>query len=434
VIKKIKHLYQNERFPFIVIAALGIIAWLNPSTFLWRDDWLYLSFYDKGNYDLFNGHLASEIKPLFQYVLFAEFYLAGPHFELFQAVNVLALVLGALCVYSIMQSFSLHRNASLFCTMLFLIHPISFVNAFWIFGQCELLHLLFLLLSILYFVRYLKNSRISTLLIFGIFLFVQNYFFPNGIFFPVLFAIAHFFFKKKIDTKFIVMVVVVFSINIAHALYIQTKLVDGEGLIQNILPKVIYFAKLLSTSLYRLIIPNFNPRSEIILNLIPLVAFAAFISLTIKKIDADEKRNAILISLLGIFFSSVVLTLTRFKQVEIHYYYSALHFPFLFIIIAVYVDHYRLHEIRFFVWASTLVLAGFLILDFRGKNIFSVRNTLNRQRMEIGLLTNRYVPFDDPCFQIERYIDVGPYSDAEAAVVLYRVLIKDDKRVGNENK
>lgn len=427
MIEKLKIFSQTEKFPLIIITALGLIAWLNPGTFLWRDDWLYLGFYYNSNYTFFNGHLAAEIKPLFQYLLFAEFYFAGRHFEWFQAVNALALVFGALSFYRILQEFTLHRTVSLICTLLFLLHPVNFVNAFWIFGQCELLHMLFLLLSILYFTRYLKNNKTSTLIFFGIFLLVQNYFFPNGIFYPVLFIIAYFLIIRKIEWKFSLTTMIVFSINMVHAFYIQTKMTGGEGMLQNILPKLVYFTKLLATSIYRLGIPNFSPRPEVTLNLIPLFALVTFIFLTIRKIATTEKRNAIVVGLLGLLFSSVILILTRFNQVEIHYYYTALHFPYLFVILAVYIDHYGLHKRKFLLGMSALVLVAFLSLDFRGKNIFATRNALNKKQMEIGLSTNQYKPFDDPCFQLEGYIHVSPYTDAEGAVVLYKTLLDQDK-------
>lgn len=81
MISALKEFQKNNSFYFIVITILGLIAWLNNETFLWRDDWLYLSYYYRGDFSFFNNHLAFEIKPLFQYVLFAEFYLAGVHLQ-----------------------------------------------------------------------------------------------------------------------------------------------------------------------------------------------------------------------------------------------------------------------------------------------------------------------------------------------------------------
>ncbi len=431
MIEKLKLFYQNERFPFIVIAALGLIAWLNPSTFLWRDDWLYLSFYYAGNYDLFNGHLASEIKPLFQYILFAEFYIAGLHFAFYQIGNVVVLILSAFCFFSIATSFHIHRNVALFCSLLLLVHPVNFVNAFWIFQQCELLHILFLLLSILYFKKYLNDSKTLNLLLFGFFLLIQNYFFPNGIFFPILFLFAYLLMKPKgsVDKKFIFVVILIFGLHISHALYVQTKMVIGEGVMSNVFDKLDYFLKLLATSLYRIAIPNFSPRSSIVLNFLPLVAMITGMVMAFKAIGDKQKRSAILLGALGLIFSSIVLVITRYTQPEIHYYYSALHFPFYFLIIAVLIDHYVVFKKIYLMIGSVIILSGFEFLDFRGKNIFAFRNNSNRQLMELGLTSSQYVPFDDPCFLIDGYFGIDNYPESESAVILYRSLLPENKLI-----
>ncbi|MEO7989458.1 MAG: hypothetical protein ABI663_07955 [Chryseolinea sp.] len=435
MIEKLKLFYQNEKFPFIVIIALGLIAWLNPSTFLWRDDWLYLSFYYEGNYDLFNGHLASEIKPLFQYVLFAEFYVAGLHFAFYQIVNVALLILSAFCFFSIAMSFNINRNVALFCSLLLLLHPVNFVNAFWIFQQCELFHIFFLLSSILYFKKYLDDSKTINLILFGFFLLIQNYFFPNGIFFPILFLFAYFLMKPKgvADKKFIFVVILIFALHLSHALYVQTKMVSGEGILLNIFDKLNYFVKLLATSLYRIAIPNFSPRASIVFNFLPLVALIILMIVTFKGIDDGPKRNAILLGALGLIFSSIVLVLTRYNQSEIHYYYSTLHFPFYFLIIAVLIDHYVVFKKSYLMIGAVLILMGFLLLDFRGKNIFAFRNESNKQQMELGLPYNQYVPFDDPCFLIDGYFGVNDYSESESAIILYRSLLPGNKIKGNKD-
>jgi hypothetical protein len=397
-----------KKQPYLVLVVFGLIVWLNPDTFFWRDDWLYLSFYYQKQFALFNNHLAFEIKPLFQYFFFLEFLVMKSFMMGYQIINSLLLVGCSIYLYRVLLSFSIHKNAALFSAFLFVIHPVQFVNALWIFQQCELIHLLLLIASILYFKQYMETSTNSSLVRFGCCLFFQNYFFPNGLFYPVLFLIAYFGLKSKksVDFKFLVLVVLILATHLAHALYIQSRLVlEGGGLSSHVKIKILYFFKIISISIWRVFIPNFSPNHSFLVTVAPLIACGFFIAIAYKMI-VDKS----------------------FNQPEVHYYYSALHFPYLFMLISLLFHYYVSFEKIAFKLIAVVLIGLLIVADYKGKRAFSYRNKLNAKRMEIALKSNQYKPYDDPCFSIPHYFQLEGHSEQESAVILYRSLKKDKEQ------
>lgn len=248
--------------------------------------------------------------------------------------------------------------------------------------------------------------------------------------------VAHFLFKETASTnwKLILALAFVFIVHVWHALYINANVPSQGSMLSDILPKSIYFIKLISTSLYRIVIPNFKPQSQLLVNLIAVLALSISIWITIKSISDKSKRNLIVLSLMGLIVSSVVLTLTRYNQTEIHYYYSTLQLPFILLILAVYLDHYFIKKIKYIQWVLPLIVTIFLFLDFKGKSIFVKRNKLNKQQMESGLSVNQYKPFDDPCFEMDDYFNVGQHTESESAIILYKWLGYQDTFHPHEDK
>ena len=416
-----------KKQPYLVLVVFGLIVWLNPDTFFWRDDWLYLSFYYQKQFALFNNHLAFEIKPLFQYFFFLEFLVMKSFMMGYQIINSLLLVGCSIYLYRVLLSFSIHKNAALISAFLFVIHPVQFVNALWIFQQCELIHLLLLIASILYFKQYMETSTNSSLVRFGCCLFFQNYFFPNGLFYPVLFLIAYLGLKSKksVDFKFLVLVVLILATHLAHALYIQSRLVlEGGALTSHVKIKILYFFKIISISIWRVFIPNFSPNHSFLVTVAPLIACGFFIAIAYKKIVDIGIKELIFLSLMGMFFSSILLTMTRFNQPEVHYYYSALHFPYLFMLLSILVHYYVSFKKIAFKLIAVVMIGLLIVADFKGKRAFSYRNKLNAERMQVALKSNQYKPYDDPCFSIPHYFQLEGHSEQESAVILYRSLKK----------
>lgn len=416
---------KNDYLAFFILLAFGMVAWINVDTFIWRDDWTYLSYFYQRRFQLFNGNLAFEIKPLFHYVLFFEFYLFANHFWLFQSINVLLMITISLFFYKINRQFKIDSRIALVVSILLLLHPTNFVNLFWIFQQCELLHLACLFVCLYFFLQYIDLHSYTTMAIFIALLFFQNYFFPNGLFYPIFFVLLLVAWKNKLENHLLLFFATtgVFSVHALHAFYLQSKMNTVEGLFSNFFEKLLYFLKLSTNSVLRIVIPNFQPISSPLFNALIIASISAFLFWNHKKLSSQSQK-LVLLAVLGILFASITLVLTRFKQPEIHYYYTSLFIPFYLLIFAVYANHFFRFNRFTKIFAFFMIITS-LILDSKAKMIFSTRNHANYLQMEKAIKTKRYEPFDDPFFlpnNSQKYISIGEYHESEAAVVLYNWL------------
>jgi hypothetical protein len=222
-----------------------------------------------------------------------------------------------------------------------------------------------------------------------------------------------------------VIVVLILATHLAHALYIQSRLVlEGGALTSHVKIKILYFFKIISISIWRVFIPNFSPNHSFLVTVAPLIACGFFIAIAYKKIVDIGIKELIFLSLMGMFFSSILLTMTRFNQPEVHYYYSALHFPYLFMLLSILVHYYVSFKKIAFKLIAVVMIGLLIVADFKGKRAFSYRNKLNAERMQVALKSNQYKPYDDPCFSIPHYFQLEGHSEQESAVILYRSLKK----------
>ncbi len=90
----------------------------------------------------------------------------------FHAVNLLLHVLNAILVFFLIRGISRSRGAAFFTGLLFAIHPLRVESVAWITERKDLLFAFFLLLALLFYVRYLKKGAgrdyLATLLMFAL--------------------------------------------------------------------------------------------------------------------------------------------------------------------------------------------------------------------------------------------------------------------------
>ena len=416
----------------ILMLFFGAIAWINPSSFLWRDEWTYPLYYHENNFQLFNGNFSFDVKPLFHYILYFQFNAFTNHFAYYQLLNALLLIACGLLFWKIALRFQVSLIVALVMALLYMLHPVNFVNAFWIFQQCELLHLTLLLISILSFLTYLQSPKPLLLLGYGTSLALQNFFFPNGtfysLFFLLLLVIDHFLCKvsseRKFDLKIVLATVLVLALHLCHAFSIKSKMDPNYGLVSNLSAKVEFFFTFFVNTLLRVFIPNLKPLN-FIYNVLITVVFFVMIIISWNKLDLKLKR-LLTFGVLGWLSASLTLSLTRSDAKIILYYYTTLALPFSIIVLMVFVEHLKLLNKRSVRFAIFISIGVFLFLDLHGKRIFGSRNEANVEQMKIALRTRVYVPFDDPYFLPgERRLDLKPFSYQEAPVVLYEFLSKE---------
>lgn len=417
-----------ERYAIATLIILGFVAWLNPSTFLWRDDWTYLSYFLQGRFKLFNGNPAFEIKPLFQYLLFAEFYFFKTYFWAYQLINAALLILFSLVFFKWLLLFEIPRTWALFLSGFLLLHPTNFVNAFWIFQQCELAHLLLLMSACVCLKLFLTQKSTGAFALFSILLFLQHFFFPNGLFYPILMLIGSFVFKasKSQAVSISATCTIVFIFFIAHAAFLQGKM-QGTSLLHNdITLKLAYLARLITTSFIRLGFFNFSSSSNNLFNISFLIAVAALLVTTFKKLPTAS-RALTLFAVAGLLLSSLTLAMTRYQQPEIHYYYTTLHLPFLVMMLGAYSTILKFNFLRWQTVAGTITIIALLTVDFAARKIFSSRNKANQQQMELAKKTGQYAPADDPFFLPNNYdfFNAGNEEEATLAVKFFHQLSQE---------
>jgi hypothetical protein len=429
-----KLFFEKQRHAHLTIVALATVAWINPTSFLWRDEWTYLLYYYQNNFELFNGNFSFDVKPLYHYFLFFQFKVFADHFALYQLLNVLLFICCGLLFWKIVHQFQIEFQTALIMTLFYVLHPVNFVNLFWIFEQCELLHLVLILLAVLCFIRYLQKPTEALLLSYGVALALQNFFFPNGTFYSIFFLlwliIDRYLLKPsqsdKLSWKIISVTILVFLLHLSHAIYIKGKMDQQYGLFSNLSMKFAFFLEFFTNTLLRLFIPNLKPLPFII-NLLITAIFVGSLAVLFKKVDLKLKRLLLFASLAWIF-ASITLSLTRYDAQIILYYYTTLALPFAVMVLMVVVVHFRLLDRVFLKYIACVWIAVFLLLDFRGKRIFASRNKANIEKMKEAIKTRNYMPFDDPYFLPgEQRLDLKPYSYHEAPVVLYEFL-KDGKK------
>jgi hypothetical protein len=410
---------------YLILTVVAAAVWMNGDTFLWRDDWLYLLLYRHTTWSLFNGNAASDIKPLFQYLLFPQFYGFGTHFLLYQLLNVGLLALNACLIHAVLERLHVERPLAWAGAFIMLLHPTNFVNANWIFGQCELAHLTLVLAAFLFFFSNADRPGWRNALAYGTALLLQNYFFPDGIFLPLLFILLMLTMTCW-DFRMAMISLAVFGVHLVHAFYIQHQVADPSiqtaGLFANPIEKITFLFVLLGNSCWRMIIPNFDIAHPFIVNVLPLAMLTGAAVIVFRK----SRHSVLFLSgFAGLLFSSVLLMLTRYRLSVVPYYYTSLHLPYFIMLLAAFggcVSQGRLAS-RAVTICWLAIGVGMILPAFRGKKIFAVRNQANRGRMEFALDHNAdYQPVDDPAIAIEQYISLDHTSSNRTAVILYRTL------------
>jgi hypothetical protein len=424
---------RQDLFSYGLLVFLGMAVWINPDSFLWRDDWTFLLYFYQGDFSFLKRDIGSDVKPLYQYVLFAEFCTAGTRFILYQAVNAILLTFSSLVAYRILINLQINRLVCLGVSLFYLLHPTHFVNVFWISQQAELIHILFVLLSILFFLLFLEDGKSRSLFFFCFFLVTQNYFFPNGVFLPVMFLLCYFILKHRHDRNWLLpsFCIVIFALQLTSVLYIQRELMDAHGnpssVFNDLDKKAVYFFEFISIAVWRMAIPNFQPTASHMINLAGLVMLMGTLLAGYKISLYRTAKKGMLLALLGLIFSSVVLAMTRYQQVQIHYYYTCLLLFYLCMLLALFLDYFS-KSLKFMMLPGIGILTFvFIFFDFRGREIFASRNILNRQKIEVAIKSHAaYFPSDDPNIGMKGYLLLENHPAPETAVILYRYLKDKD--------
>jgi hypothetical protein len=417
MIKKINDIFNNYfRFTenisnyliYFLLSALCILVWVEPFAFFRGDDWSFIIDYAESksfNDYVFVAHGAHVI-PFFQLFYNIELLIFGKNAICFQALSVLIFSFIPYVFYLILKQISSKNNQGtiLLVSLLLSLHPNFADIIFWIFQQGVIIHILFQLLSIFCYFNYLKNNDNKNLYLFFTFLVIQNYFFGNGILFPLLFIVDYiymlFFSKiKSINYKFLGLLIVfqIFFLIVQSFLSLQS--IDFFELLNNFNEICISLFRLIHVSITRFLFirqigGNF---SEILASLLFL-----FISYNAFKND----RRLFMFSVIYLFSVSISIPIARFDSLsfinstDVHYYYSILLFPPLALITFLAVSKLSISKKKYFFFILVSTLMGYLFVNIQVKKIFSYKHLKNKEGIvnAIKYSKKNYYPFEDQMY------------------------------------
>lgn len=179
----------------LIVLALAFALWRPDFMFFWRDDWDFLSgLRNAGPGWLLVDHYG-HILPLFKLMYWGEMAVLGTNTQWHGFVSVVLFGLGSVALLRLLLKVTSPVPAWA-AVVLYTAHPMMFQHVGWIFEQCMSAHLFFQAMSVLCFLRWQQTERSAHLALTLLFIVVQNYFFGNGIFLPLMLAVGVWIFRR----------------------------------------------------------------------------------------------------------------------------------------------------------------------------------------------------------------------------------------------
>ncbi len=385
---------------FIVLA---LLVWVDPFAFFKSDDWSFIMRYASNDYlsggYIFEGHGAHVI-PLFKSIYYLELSVFGKNALCFQILSVLLWGILSYAFFKLCQQINPSKSAlALLISLLFCLHPNFADILYWIFQQGVILHLLFQILTILYYFIYLKERTSGKLFLFLILLIGQNYFFGNGVLFPCLFIFHSILEDRKLLSKHLVVLIGIQIIFLVIQKSFSQEEIGILSVFENSASIVISFLKLIYVSVTRFFfIRNFAGSYLLALALLLffIQAYFAF----------RNHGKLFFFSIVYLVISTISMAIGRSQiasmpENEIHYYYSILLFPPLFMMLFLALSGFRTKQHHKIITGVLTVYAiVFTAVNIQAKRIYSYRNFKNKEAMNNAVLYSKinYYPFDDAMF------------------------------------
>lgn len=176
-------------YAFAILLLVTLTFWRVDVNFFWRDDWNFLDGMRSPSAAYFIHHHFGHVKPLFKLAFFAQLKLFGTNAIFFSYFNLLFVAIGAYAMLRLLLQLTSPLSAWA-TTLVLLVHPLLFNHVGWTFEQCISLHLLFQVLAVGSFVRWVRGRAQRDLAAAFLLTVAQNYCFGNGLFLPLMFVAA----------------------------------------------------------------------------------------------------------------------------------------------------------------------------------------------------------------------------------------------------
>ncbi|MGC4022136.1 MAG: hypothetical protein QM734_09440 [Cyclobacteriaceae bacterium] len=393
--------------PFFVLTLAIFACWGNSYTFFWRDEWNFLSEFREIHFGFFFQPFNGHIKPIFKLFYFLESQLFGINTVFYNITNLLIYSVAIYFTYVLATESSPEKEDGKSKIMAFglafvvALHPINFNHLLWSFQVSQSLYILFQVLCVLYFVKYVQSDSKKYLILSILFLLMQNYSFGNGLFMPFVFLGYAILFKKRDKIKLVAIYFFIFMATIM----IQALCGNPDGLIlkaiHNWYAILVEFINFLDINVCRIftIIDGLHR-----FHFLGIALFAAFVFYGYSRKSVN--KEVLTIYLLWFIINCVSIPIVRQDSAKVPHYYTVMSLiPVCFIVYLIAYDSLssfaaQRKSISFGI-LSTICVA-FYIIDARMVSIFSRRNALNEQCLKSSIEKKiKYYAYDDPYFSEE---------------------------------
>jgi hypothetical protein len=395
---RLQDLMQNGYSRLLLFTfTLSFLVWFTPFCFLWRDDWWYIQFYIEKNYSFISGVFNADIKPLYKYFYFAELFLFGKHFILYLITSIFLFSLWVSTSLSIFSNFIKDRKLHVLFLLILLFNPTNFVNIYWIFSQCELLHLLFVNLYLLAIIVYVKSSKNKFAFLAMLCLAIQHLVFPNGFFYPILGVIYVLLFSKR---KWYCLFNVL-SILLILSFYFYAKFLSVSNMLsfQVILSGSFYLITYIASTCFRLFLVESRSLPAILTVALTVILLASF---AFAFYRADMTRKKIYIFFVAwVLIASFTIGIFRHDNTGILFYHTSLNILPVLIALFCILEPYTAFFKSLFskIYKPCIILYfvfAFVELNY-GKYIFSRRSIENYKTLQYAINSNTtFTGYDEP--------------------------------------
>lgn len=424
---------SNYAYIFIILLLLVIAYWKMGTNFFWRDDWACMYIFKEWGLGYLSQSYAGHFFPLFYIVYCAELYLFGVNADLYHYVNLLAYAGLCFSFFLLCHYTSKNKLLSFVFTFYLLAHPLNFMMVLHTYELCEIIHILFQILFVLYFLKYLENKSPKHLIFSCALLFFQAFFYDNGLLMPLLVIVASWIYNLKKQNGIIfsiIFLMLTFLFLFIHYYFIgKTTLQQSPHMfslakIFEDLPLVIWaFIKFASITVSRsfLLFDKLIGETGCIIFSFLFFSFIFYCSYKIKEVRKD-----MVFALYWMILTCIAIPIVRYKIIFFPYYYSCLSLAPVLYILFIVLKGINEHSSRFLIIekfknnfikynpAYALTAAIFFILIFIADqhlvNIFEYRNIKNKEAMELAIKNNTaFQPFDDPVISDIKIIACWPH-------------------------
>jgi tetratricopeptide (TPR) repeat protein len=284
----------------------------------------------------------------------------------YHAMNIFLHILASLSLYWLVNIIFQDKLLSFFTAILFVVHPIHTEAITYISGRADPMALLFMLISFIFYIKYLKTENVGTYLLIFLSYTLALLSKENSLILPVLLLLYHFSFKKRIKLKAIMPFVILVTCYLGSRLILLKSATIHISKFSEITARIPGFFAALGSYLKLLVLPfglhvDYGNRLFSFSSWKPL---SGLIILTCLLVYAGKKRNSNNLVFFSIswFFLGLLPVSNIFFPLPFYLAEHYLYLPsigFFLILAKLLTDVYRIKKYRLLVKGLVVFLLVF---------------------------------------------------------------------------